>query len=228
MKSPGPSIRRLPLVLLLAAVGCPDDAGPPDPQGATNASADASDGEDGGLEPTADCVRYLACVTAADPENTELYESMYGTDGECWSEGTGEALQCTMACQAGHEETGLAHPTLEECWPTDLPEAHWVFGMRPVWHYSNTSGACFDMVATYTGAPEGPNFTASIVFSSGAVRGFDCTLDAELAFACKTDADGVLSGRFDAALSNSQVHRDYLSDYGEDVVCDFDGVPGVG
>jgi hypothetical protein len=173
---------------------------------------DDSGGANEPIDPTADCVAYLRCANAADSSNADLYESAYGAGSECWIGSAQEALACTSACQDGLETMGMANPTVSECWPTESPEARWLFGTHPAWVYDSVMGDCYDATATFGASSAGPDFGMSILWAtSGAYWTLACTLDADFAFACDSyivdDYEKLVTGSFDADLSGGTMTR---------------------
>lgn len=177
--------------------------------------------------PSDDCLAAIACASAVDPDNASLYEGAYGQDADCWADAD-DALECTRQCQAEIDAQAIADPTEMACWPGDTPEARWLFAARPVWQFSDTSGACQDATGTFSATAEGPDFSFSLVFQGGDIHAMQCSLDAELAFACEqftsNQHEYVYSGTFADDLSVATLDRNVDGALN----CVFRGVPGVG
>jgi hypothetical protein len=76
---------------------------------------------DGGITPSADCDKYLDCLSAATPEAFPAALQVYKADGPCWANAAA-ATKCERACQEGYSKLAAAYTTVAECGgkPSDL------------------------------------------------------------------------------------------------------------
>lgn len=194
-----------------------------------------------GFAQSEDCLRYLTCMKEVDSDNAYLYEETYGEGGECWSQGSVEALACTQTCQAGMEVASVKHPTTQQCWEGATPDMFLIFGESEDWKWTpqeecsqlsnvrtsfwaNTSGADFSMTFTAWSKPGQRRFN------------FDqeCIQDG-LTFSCIPYENAihgvwVLSGAFSNGFVNATLELQFYSYFNEqgDFACKWMGTPKNG
>ncbi|MCB9745608.1 MAG: hypothetical protein H6740_23730 [Alphaproteobacteria bacterium] len=177
--------------------------------------------------PSDDCLALLDCTAAVDPGNQDLYEGTYGDGAACWRE-VSDALACTQACQAEHEQLAVQDPTEPACWLGDAPEARWLFAAQPVWSMGSTVGDCYDATASFSATTAGPGFALSVVYINGFTTPVQCAIDGNLAFIC-TDFTSD-SGRvytYTGAFNTSFTQLTLQSVTNGTADCTMEGGPGI-
>jgi hypothetical protein len=73
------------------------------------------DGDPACFEAPEECLRFVECIAALVPDQTEAVAELYGEDGTCWCEGEKQAQDCYTTCVEQLEIARSVNPTEPAC-----------------------------------------------------------------------------------------------------------------